>query len=338
MSVLVTGATGFVGGYVAGRLLETTGEEVVCVVRGEDPQGRLDAALAPVVGPRLRGRARAVAGDLATGSLDVDVAAVTHVVHCAANVQFDQPLAAARAVNVAGARAVAALAARAPRLQRLVHVSTAYVGGTAPGRFREDQLDVGQGFRNAYEQSKHEAEHAARAAGLPLCVVRPSIVMGESATGWTSSFNVLYPPLRAFARGLVGRVPADPTAIVDIVPVDHVADVVLAALAPDAPDTLHAVASDDAPVAAELAALVAGLMGRPVPALDPDDASLPPGGLEIYAPYFTMRARFDAARARALGLRPPPLAAYMPRLLAFAERARWGKRIPPRSAAAPLTA
>ena len=48
--------------------------------------------------------------------------------------------------------------------------------------------------------------------------------MGESDTGWTPAFNVLYWPLRAFSRGLFDEIPSLPTAHVDIVPVDYVAD------------------------------------------------------------------------------------------------------------------
>jgi long-chain acyl-CoA synthetase len=330
LTVLVTGATGFLGGYVAARLVEE-GDDVACLVRGDDPQARLDAALAPLLGERGP-HVRAVAGDLAAGRpLDVDMTGVTAIVHCAADVRFDRPIADARAINVEGARKLINLARRAPALERFVHVSTAYVGGTSEGRFGEGDLDVGQGFRNTYERSKFEAEQLLRSSGLPLRVVRPSIVVGESTTGWTSSFNVLYPPLRAMSRGLVQRVPADPDAIVDVVPVDHVADVVLAALRdPGAPETLHAVAGHDALRAGELAAAAAGVLGMPAPVLDPDDADMPPGGLEVYAPYFTVRMRFGATRTRALGLEPAPLRDYLPRLLAFADEARWGKRVLPR--------
>jgi len=319
----ITGATGFLGAYVAARL----GGNPLCLVRGDNPQERLDKALAP-----LGASAEAVPGDLSSGSLEVDVSDVTAIIHCAADVAFDRPLAEARAINVEGARLMIELAQRAPRLERYVHVSTAYVGGTTEGRFREDQLDVGQDFRNSYEQSKYEAEELVRASGLPFCVVRPSIVVGEAASGWTSSFNVLYPPLQAMARGLVKRVPANPEALVDVVPVDHVADVVVAALAADAPDTLHAVAGDDVLTAAELAELAAGLLDQPAPVLDPDDSDLPAGGLEVYAPYFTVKTRFDATRTRALGLAAPPLREYLPRVLAFANEARWGKRTLSRAA------
>jgi nucleoside-diphosphate-sugar epimerase len=145
---------------------------------------------------------------------------------------------------------------------------------------------------------------------------------------------VLYPPLQALARGLVKRVPADPAAIVDVVPVDHVTDVIEAAMEwRTGPDTLHAVAGEHALLAGELAALAAGELGQPVPELDPTGSDLPPGGLEVYAPYFTVRTRFDATHARALGLEPPPLSEYMGRLLEFAQAARWGKVAVARAAA-----
>ena len=317
MSVLVTGATGFLGSYVAARLAER-GEEVVALVRGADPQERLDAAVGA-------GRARALGGDLerATPRLPHDV---TQVVHCAASISFSLPLREARAINLEGTRRLLDRAGRLPRLERFVHVSTAYVAGLHAGRFREANCDVGQSFRNAYERSKFEAELLVRDSLLPTRIVRPSIVVGESASGWTSAFNVLYFPLQAFARGLVDRFPADPDALVDVVPVDHVAEVVLAALDGDG-GTLHAVAGDDAVTARELAALAAATLRRPEPVLDP--AAPVAEALDVYFPYFGVRTRFDAARARALGLAPPPLEDYFARLVEYAERTRWGRRPAP---------
>src|SRR5436309_3470078 len=88
-------------------------------------------------------------------------------------------------------------------LRRFAHVSTAYVAGTHEGTFSEADLYVGQSFRNAYERSKYEAERLIRdrVDRLPaVTVVRPSIIVGESRTGWTPAFNVLYVPVRAFAE------------------------------------------------------------------------------------------------------------------------------------------
>ena len=91
-------------------------------------------------------------------------------------------------------------------LRRIVHVSTAYVSGRHAGEFGEGDLEVGQEFRNTYECSKYEAERLLRGVGeLPLAIARPSIVVGHSASGWTSAFNVLYWPMRALERGLLRR-------------------------------------------------------------------------------------------------------------------------------------
>lgn len=102
------------------------------------------------------------------------------------------------------------------------------LGGTRDhaGCFSEDDLNLGQRFRNAYEQSKFEAECLVTNARrrLPVTVLRPSIIVGERDSGWTQSFNVLYWPLRAFSRGAYVALPARREAPVDVVPVDYVAD------------------------------------------------------------------------------------------------------------------
>jgi long-chain acyl-CoA synthetase len=316
VSILVTGASGFVGSVVAARLVER-GEEVVGLVRGEDAQARLDAAAGP--------GARALRGDL-LGVLPEIPRDVHAIVHCAASVSFALPLEEARAINVRGTRRLLAAARELPSLKRFVHVSTAYVAGTHPGTFGEADHDVGQRFRNTYEQTKHEAEADVAASGLPVTIVRPSIVVGDSHSGWTSSFNVLYHPLQAFARGLVTEVPADPAGIVDVVPVDHVADVIEAALEGPAP-VLHAVAGEHATTTLALASLAAAAFDRPPPAFVEEVADSAAGdSMAVYYPYFDVSARCRADVARGLGLAPPPLADYFPALIEYARATRWGRR------------
>jgi thioester reductase-like protein len=88
-------------------------------------------------------------------------------------------------VNVLGTRSVIDFARDASRLERVVHWSTAMVSGDRRGTFYEDDLEAGQKFHNAYERTKHEAERLVRAAmrQLPITVVRPSIIVGDSRTG-----------------------------------------------------------------------------------------------------------------------------------------------------------
>ncbi len=332
--VFLTGATGFVGTETLARLLERPEREVVALVRAPDAAGARERLLDVLERLGLEeeaGRVHAVAGDVTTpglGLTDAERYALADrldaVVHCAASVSFSLGLRESRAINVDGTRRVVELALQAPGLERFVHVSTAYVAGTRPGSFAEDDLDHGHAFRNPYEQSKWEAESLVRRhRELPLTVVRPSIVVGDSQTGWTSAFNVLYHPLQAYARGLVDTIPADPDSIVDVVPVDYVADGILAALeAPEPPATLALVAGEHAPRLVELTDAAARYFDRPPPALEGE----PPDGLEAFLPYFTVATAFDDANARALGLQAPRIEEYFDRLMDFAVASRWGKR------------
>ncbi len=158
-------------------------------------------------------------------------------------------------------------------LRRMTYVSTAYVAGDRRGRAHETELDVGQGFRNAYEQSKLEAERRvwSRRERLPVTVVRPSIVVGERGTGWTTSFNVVYGPLRAFANGTYPVLPGRRDAALDIVTVDHVADAILALAASPAAagGTYHVVGGERATTLGDLARLASRRFDRRAPRLVP---------------------------------------------------------------------
>lgn len=88
-------------------------------------------------------------------------------------------------VNVTGARNVADAAYEMNKLRRLNHLSTAFVAGDRTGVIMEDELDEGQSFRNAYEETKYQSELIMREAmhHIPVSVYRPSIIIGDSDTG-----------------------------------------------------------------------------------------------------------------------------------------------------------
>ncbi len=333
-AVLLTGATGFVGKEILHRFLDR-GRRVFALVRADD-----DAAAARRLAPHAR--LTAVAGDIERPGLALSDSAaatlaehVTTVVHCAASVSFDLSLEDSRRVNVEGTRNVLDVAHRCKRLERLSYVSTAYVAGEPRRLFQEDELDVGQRFRNAYERSKFEAERLVRerAGGLPLQVLRPSIVVGDSRTGRTSSFNVLYGPLKALARGAIPAIPGRRGSPVDVVPVDYVADRTVDLAEHGSDGTYHLVAGRNATTVGRLIELASAELGRRPPAVLPPTAYrrlLHPWlrrkyrglrQMEVYFPYFSMRVRFDDRR-----LGPaPPVESYFHRLVEFAERARWGR-------------
>src|SRR3954452_18969608 len=286
---------------------------------------RLHAIPAELTAPGLR---------LSAADRTTLAAQVGRVVHCAASISFTLPLEDARQINVTGTERVLDLARQLPRLERLVHVSTAYVAGRDRAVFGE--YDVGgSGFRNTYEQTKLEAELAVAAADdLPAGIGRPSIVVGESDSGWTSAFNVLYWPLQAFARGLLDAVPADPEGIVDMVPVDYVAEIIeRATFAPDAAGCYHAVAAERSLTVAELIEEVCRRLGRRAPRLDAPGTLAADHPAAVFAPYFDVKTRFDARRAQSLGGPAPAPRSYLSQLLEYGGAARWGKRPLSREAA-----
>jgi len=350
--VLITGATGFVGMELLVRILEQTDRDVVALVRAADneaAQARMDDVLATLLPPAerpRRGRVRAQAADLTSPGLGLSamarkrlVKSVSAVVHCAASISFSLEYEEARTINVDGTREVLALteeAFEAGSLDRYVHVSTAYVAGERDGCATETDGDTGQAFRNTYERTKLEAEELVRASTVPAAILRPSVIVGDSVTGWTPAFNVIYFPLQAFARGLFPNVPGEADARLDIVPIDTVADALLELLVGEVREgAFHVVAGDSAPTNTELATLAAEAFDAEPPqfvgpGVDPS-AENRAGAL---VPYFKVRCTFDAARGRSIGATPPPLADYFQTLMDYARQARWGRESVPRWAVA----
>ncbi len=273
-TLLLTGATGQVGAALLPRLLKDPATKVIALVRARD-DGHLASRRAELEGlcggAEPAGRLRVLRGDVSQEGLGLSApdralidAESTSILHSAASVRFDLPLADARAENVVAVERMLALGKalhQRGRLRRFDHVSTAYVAGDRRDRAREDEGNVGQGFRNSYEQTKCEAEGLVRKAmaeGLPATVHRPSIIVGDSRTGATRAFNVLYWPLKIYARGWWRWFPGSPETRVDVVPVDWVADTMVALR--NNPRSLgrvvHVAAGDAAPTVAALEARV----------------------------------------------------------------------------------
>ncbi|MBY0508332.1 MAG: SDR family oxidoreductase [Bryobacteraceae bacterium] len=205
MSLLLTGATGLVG-----RLLleETGGLPVLAVARR------------PL---RLDGPGRVILGDLADPSFHLDAHAheITEIIHCAAAVRFDLPLAEARAINTEATVRLLNLARRAPRLRKFTHVSTVYVMGNDEGRLPEGPYQA-LSYPNTYEQSKAEAEQHVLAAArdLPVQVVRLSSIAGNARTGVVTQFNHVHQLLKLFPRRIFPVAPGHADLPVDLIAED----------------------------------------------------------------------------------------------------------------------
>jgi nucleoside-diphosphate-sugar epimerase len=157
------------------------------------------------------------------------------------------------------------------------------------------------------------------AAHLPVCVIRPSIVIGHSVSGQTTAFNVLYAPLRLFVRHAgSATLPVRAGTAIDTVPVDWVARLALAALAGGRNGETYAAASGyDALTAGEMAGIAAEVFDieppRLLPAESSDEVVLQAAhawgqllgfrqgaALSVYTPYLVREARFDSWRGEHL--------------------------------------
>jgi thioester reductase-like protein len=367
--IVVTGATGFLGSRLVRVLLDRHPDARLTLLlreeRGMKAADRAASLLRRLAIPQAeRARVEAVGADVTVnrcGLGDADYRRVadgaTRVIHSAATVRFDEDLETARRVNVEGTRNILEIAAAAQRsgaLKSFTYIGTAYVAGKRTGVIREDELDAGQAFRNTYERTKFEAEQLvrARADSLPVSILRPSIIVGDSRTGVTSNFKMLYWPLKMYARRMWRTVPGFPDATVDIVPVDYVAAAVAhLAFDPRAVGrSVHICAGPGGRATIrEIAERAAAFFGvRPPryvnPALffgvvrplliallwGPKRRILRDGA--VYRAYFSMRMTFDTAVSEDLlgraGIRPPRVVDYLDTLLAYCRDSDWGRRAP----------
>ena len=241
-TVLLTGANGFIATQIVRKLLADGGVIILALVRANNTQAA-EAKLArewwdyPELINALGTRIKVIQGDVCQPNLGLsksryrDIAKrTTHIIHTAADWRL-LPLDELRKTNVQGTANVIAFAKEANKhhqIERLSHISTAYVAGAANGIIQEDQLTDQYGFLTDYEHSKYEGEQLVRAVidDLPVSIFRPSMVVGDSKTGAIKTFNTFYFPLRLYLRGKMRFMPVSSSLAINVVPVGYVAKVI----------------------------------------------------------------------------------------------------------------
>ena len=373
MAILLTGATGYIGSYLAAGLLEQHGESLNLLVRAEDAQEaqrRLWRSLQlhfdfSVFREHLTARIRIFCGDLTSPRFGLNdeeyellVASTDSVLHCAASLNRKSERSCLN-VNLRGTLEVIQLARRAHDthgLRRFSEVSTVAVAGRRNNELvtEDSAIDWERSDYDPYARTKKFGEHMVRELlpDVPHTIFRPSIVLGDSRRPETTQFDMV----KAFVfLGSLPVLPLRPEDCVDIVPVDYVADAIVTLH--QRPGTEHEIYHLSSGVNSqsfrELTAALAEARGKMRPLFWPelqgpfrgiverlsrrrDNLGYAASLLKVFLPYLIWNTVFDNTRVvTELGRSPAPFSSYCFPLFRFAKenRFRYPYREWPESAA-----
>jgi thioester reductase-like protein len=347
---LLTGFPSFLARRLADHILEHEPRTLVhAVVRSKFAREAEQAVFAWPKGQRDRfvmTEGDAAAMDLGLSGVEFrTLAGEVDRIHHAAQVTYlgvDQRT--ALALNVGGTGEIIEFAKAAASLKCLVLHSTTEVSGDRTGVVREDELEANQRFATFVAETRARAEKLARGAmrEIPIAVVRPGTIVGDSKTGEIDRFDgpyLLILLILTTPSEIAVPLPGRGDAPLNLVPIDFVVRA-SHAIGKDARSpgrTFHLV--DPAPISAKRAfELVAGAAGRPSPRgfipTNLTKALLRTPGLERFAKSpraFVERlatpVRFDARNAEEIlqscRIACPPFESYVDRVVEYvSERLR----------------
>lgn len=275
MNVFMTGGTGFLGQVVINRLVQKN-HDIYVLVRSEQKANDLLAKMEP----QYRSHIHFVYGDITSPLCGVDDSHIQQlqqqidvVYHMAALVKFDEELhEELHEINYTGTDHTLQLA-KEIRAKRFYYVSTAYtLGKQEVGK--EELYPTQIQFNNPYERSKCLAEHLVYSYrhDMDVAIFRPAIIIGDSESGKADSLFTLY----GFIRGLelfkkkISRKPGwrdEEYRIIgheegnsNFVPVDYVANVLIAAIEYAQKDHIYHITNQNAPTNGDILSLIKELL------------------------------------------------------------------------------
>ena len=213
-NILLTGGTGFLGGFLAYEFLKR-GYHIIFLARDQrnnDATDRIKNVLQgvdPNFAQNSSGTYEIWKGDVTKQHLGQDLKTlekwkgkIDEVWHSAAVLHFrDTYEAITESININGTLNVL-YTTNFLKVKRYHHISTAYVSGKCPGKAMEIHDTHEYDFRNPYERTKYDAEQEVRKKseqyGLDTTIYRPSVIVGDSNTGNSLSFTGIYNVAKVF--------------------------------------------------------------------------------------------------------------------------------------------
>ncbi len=241
-TVLLTGATGFIGAFLLDELLQQTQADIYCLVRASDVsqgQARIKNNLESYLiwDESKISRIIPIIGDLAQpllGLSDEQFQQLTQqidvIYHCGALVKWTYPYQALKAANVLGTKEIIRLACQS-KVKPLHFISTVGVFSSStynPNIVTEqEELENSGPLYAGYAQSKWVSEKLvtiAASRGLPVSIHRPN-TEGHSQTGVFNQHDHLCKILKGCIQ--LGSAPIDLNIVVAGAPIDYVAKAIV---------------------------------------------------------------------------------------------------------------
>ncbi|MBW4434726.1 MAG: thioester reductase domain-containing protein [Pelatocladus maniniholoensis HA4357-MV3] len=238
-SILLTGATGFLGAYLLHELLEETQANIYCLVRSPnilEGKWRIQSKLESYFlwNESFRSRIIPVVGDLSTAFLGLSEPQFRHlaslidvIYHNGALVNFVYPYSVLKEANVLGTQEILRLASEI-RVKPVHFVSTIAVA--SPFIYSEskvvresDPFFYSRDIDTGYAQSKWVAEKLviqARDRGLPVSIYRAARIAGHSKTGVCNTDDLICRMIKGCIQ--LGKMPKLDGIVDNITPVDYV--------------------------------------------------------------------------------------------------------------------
>ena len=260
-TVLMTGATGFLGAHMLAELLASTDARAHCVVRARDEaqaQERVVSALRRYELP-LAGldRLEVHAGELASSRLGLPSRTyerladeVGLVYHAAADTTLVAPYSRLREINVEGTSRVIEFASVSGAAAHCVSTIGVFAPSDEVVHERSATGPV-ERLTTAYAQSKWVAERRmllSCAEGLPISIYRPSRIVGSTRTGACRPDDLFWRVVLGAIE--LGQVPVDLPVSADMVAVDEVASSIVRLSAEPGPGTFHLTGETRVPLSA----------------------------------------------------------------------------------------
>lgn len=208
-TVLLTGATGFLGSHLMINLLQKGYHLKLLGRPGKERsfKERLRNLLNWFAAGKFADQVTAIEADLGKTDLGLGRQDYAHlcaagpiIVHCAADTSFaESNRQRVMALNVHDLENILGLV-KASRASCFHYFSTAYAAGDIAGTVAELPVSTKR-FHNVYEESKALAEgkvsSCCESISVPYTIIRPTIVYGDSVSGRSLKFNALYSPLKS---------------------------------------------------------------------------------------------------------------------------------------------